>query len=330
MRPFMSTTITILGLFCMTNLAYGFDSQGHRGTRGLMPENTLPAFARALTIGVNTLELDVGTTRDGVVVISHNPHLEPALTRDASGNWLDVTGPAIHSLTLKQLKTYDFGRLNPETRYAERFSDQAAVDGTKMPTLKELLLLIKRSGNEKVRLNIETKLNPDKPDLSLGPEEFVVAVLKVIDELGFHNRVTIQSFDWRTLQVTQRLAPDIPTSYLTVQQSWYDNIQTGQPGPSPWTAGFDIDDFGGNLPRMVKTAGGRIWSSFYGEVTADNIKQAHALGVLVKVWTVNNVDRMEDLINMGVDGIITDYPDRLRTVLERRGMPLPPQTPVSP
>jgi len=314
----------------MTHLAHGFDLQGHRGARGLAPENTLVSFARALSIGVTTLELDVVTTGDDVIVVTHNPRLEPALTRTRGGNWLDQTGPAIRSLSLKQLKTYDVGRLKPGTRYAAKYPDQVAADGATIPTLEDLLALVRRSGNDVVRLNIETKVQPSEPDLSMAPNDFVAALLKIINEQGFADRITIQSFDWRTLQVVQSVAPNIPTSYLSVQQDWYDNIGTGRPGASPWTAGYDIDDFDESVPRLVKAAGGRIWSPYHREVSAGNIEQAHRLGLKVKVWTVNDVDRMEALINMGVDGIITDYPDRLRLVLKHLGMPTPQPTPASP
>jgi glycerophosphoryl diester phosphodiesterase len=314
----------------MINNSYSFDSQGHRGARGLLPENSLASFARAMSIGVTTLELDVNTTSDGVMVISHNPRLEPENTRNENGEWLSKTGPAIRSLTLKELRTYDVGGLKPGTRYEKGLPEQVSIDGTRIPTLEELLHLIQRSGNEFVRLNIETKLHPAKPELYLEPEELITAILKIVTKEGFMERVTIQSFDWRTLQELQRQASDVPTGYLTVERSFFDNIQRGEPGPSPWTAGFDIDTFSGSIPDMVKAAGGDIWSAHHRDVSGQSIKQAHHLGLEVKVWTVNDMDRMETLINMGVDGIITDYPDRLRQVLKKLNMETPVQTPVSP
>jgi glycerophosphoryl diester phosphodiesterase len=312
----------------MINNAYSFDSQGHRGARGLLPENSLAAFARALSIGVTTLELDTCVTRDNIVVITHYYRLEPEITRKESGEWLSETGPAIHSLTLKELRTYDVGRMNPERSYQAGFPEQVAVDGTRIPTLAELLDLIQRSGNKLVRLNIEAKLRPMEPELYPGPEDFITAILKIVRDEGLMERVTIQSFDWRALQETQRQAPDIPTAYLTVQQGFFDTVHRGEPGPSPWHAGFDIDTFG-SIPETIKAAGGSIWSSFHREITSQSIEQAHRLGLEVKVWTVNDMDRMESLIDMGVDGIITDYPDRLRQVLKKLNMELPEQTPVS-
>jgi len=310
--------------------AQGFDLQGHRGTRGLMPENSLPAFARALSIGVSTLELDVGVTRDGHVVVIHNPRMEPEIARTADGKWLEASGPAINAMTLEEIKSYDIGRLNPATHYASRYPNQKAIDGTHVPTLGEVFELVARSGNQSVRFNIETKLNPDKPELSLPPADFARTLLDVIHTYKLNNRVAIQSFDWRTLQEVQRLAPGMSTSYLTVNQSWLNNLQIGQPGASPWMSGFDVDNYEGSAPRAIKAAGGAIWSSYHKEVSVDSIKVAHDLGLLVKVWTVNDTARMEELIDMGVDGIITDYPDVLRAVLIKRKIEVPNPTPVAP
>ena len=120
------------------------------------------------------------------------------------------------------------------------------------------------------------------------------------------------------------------TSYLSAQQRWLDNIRAGEAGPSPWTAGLDVDDHGGNVAALVVAAGGRVWSPFHREVDGAKIKDAHDRGLAVKVWTVNDEDRMNQLIDLGVDGIITDYPDRLRAVMAARGIDLPPPTPVQP
>jgi glycerophosphoryl diester phosphodiesterase len=307
-----------------------FDLQGHRGARGLMPENTLPAFAYALSLGVTTLELDVAVSADGVVVVSHDTRLNPALTRGADGAWLGTRGPVISSLTYAQLKAYDVGRLNPANRYARRFATQTAVDRTRIPTLAAVFALVRRAGNETVRFNIETKLKPTEPELTPAPDAFVRSVLDVIRREKMTSRVAVQSFDWRTLQAVQRQAPEIPTVYLSAQQRWLDNIHRGQPGPSPWTAGFDVDDHAGSVARVIKAAGGAIWSPYHKEVDAAQLREARALGLKVVVWTVNKPTRMDVLLDLGVDGIISDYPDRLRTVMARRGMPLPKPTPVSP
>ena len=312
----------------MTSVASGFDLQGHRGARGLMPENSLPGFATALGIGVTTLELDLAVSGDGEVVVSHNPRVEPALARDANGEWLQQSSPAIKSMDLATVKSYDVGRLNPTNKYAQRYPEQQPVDGTSIPTLGEVFDLVNKSGNQSVRFNIEVKINPEHPELTLGPKEFAAAVIDVIRARHLQDRVTIQSFDWRVLHEVQLMAPEIATSYLTANQRWLSNLQIGIEGSSRWLNGLDIDDFDGSAPRAIKAAGGDIWSSYHKEVDEDAIKLAHELGLQVNVWTVNETGRMRELIAMGVDGIITDYPDRLRQVAIELGLPVPLPTPV--
>ncbi len=297
--------------------ALAFDAQGHRGARGLAPENTLPAFERALEVGVTTLELDIGVTADGVVVVAHDPYLNPAITRDASGQWLKDKGPTLRSLTFTQLQAYDVGRINPETPYGKTFSTQVPRDGTRVPALAALFALVKARGADEVRFNIETKINPTQPDETVNPEQMVRALLNTVREAGLTRRVTIQSFDWRTLQIVQGVEPAIPTVYLSIQTANTDNIRDGA-----WTAGFKLADHG-SLPRMVKAAGGAVWSPNGGAVTEALVKEAQAIGLKVIPWTINNPADMERLIGWGVDGIITDYPDRLRTVMQQRGLPLP-------
>ncbi len=312
----------------LTSVAQGFDLQGHRGARGLMPENTLPGFAKALAIGVTTLELDLALTRDSEVVVIHNPRFEPELTRNGNGEWLQQSSPSIYSMTLAKVKTYDVGRLNPGSKYAQRYPLQQAVDGTSVPTLGEVFDLVNRSGNQAVRFNIEIKINPEMPDLTWPPEKFAQAAIDVIRAYKMEGRVILQSFDWRALQEVQDLAPEITTSYLTANQRWLSNLQTGIPGPSPWLNGLDVDNFEGSAARAIKAAGGDIWSSYHKEVDPVAIELAHQLGLSVNVWTVNETSRMRELIAMGVDGIITDYPDRLRQVMLELGLPVPDSTPV--
>ncbi len=315
-------------LFAQTTHAAAFDLQGHRGARGLMPENTLAAFARALTIGVTTLELDTGITSDGVVVITHNQALSPAITRRSNGRWLAADTPTIHALTQDELAQYDVGRIDGSSKMASRFPEQTPVDGARIPTLDAVLDLVEKSGNERVRLNIETKINPRKPGNSVDPETFVQALVGVIRARHFEARTSIQSFDWRTLQITQSIAPEIETAYLSARQEWLDNI--GTKGPSPWTAGFDITSHANSVPAMVHAAGGKVWSPFHGDIDSGQIEAAHALGLKVIPWTVNKPAAMENLIEMGVDGAITDYPDRLRAVMADRNLALPQRTPVEP
>jgi glycerophosphoryl diester phosphodiesterase len=304
------------------------DLQGHRGARGLAPENTLAAFAKALTLGVSTLEMDLGVAADGVVVVAHDPHLHPDLTRWPDGAWLEAPGPALHDLPLAELQRFDVGRTRPGSRYAQRFPEQQAADGARLPTLAEVVALTRRAGNAVVRFNLETKLSPHAPDLTPAPAAFAEAVVAAVEAEGIGARTTIQSFDWRSLRAVQALAPDIATACLTVEETWEDNVQRGQAGPSPWTAGLDVDDFGGDVPALVEAASCTVWSPYFEDLTPEALARAHDLGLEVVVWTANRPDDMAALIEMGVDGIITDYPDRLRAVMAARALPLPEPTPV--
>jgi len=299
--------------------AHAFDLQGHRGARGLAPENTLPAFERALALGVTTLELDTAITSDGVVVIHHDSTLNPDTTRDSAGRFLERRGPPIHSLSWAEVQTYDVGRLKPGSDYAKRYPDQQPVDGTRIPRLSDLFDLVKRLGDDKVRFDIETKLTPTKPEETVAPEPFARALVAEIRKAGVGARSQIQSFDWRTLQVVQAIAPEIPTVYLTAQQTWLDNIGATRPEGSIWTAGFQYKEHG-SVAKMIKAAGGRYWSAYFGDLDPEKIKEAQSLGLKVVVWTVNDPAVMSRMLDWGVDGLITDRPDLARKVLDGRGI----------
>ena len=314
---------------CVSLAAHAFDLEGHRGARGLAPENTLPAFARALSIGVTTLELDVGVTRDGVVVISHERGLVPNTARGPDGKWLSAPGPMIHNLTYAELERYDVGRLNPQTRYARQFPDQVPVDGTHIPRPADLFALVKKAGNDAVRFNIETKLSPEAPGETLAPGPFARALIAAIRAGGMEKRSMIQSFDWRTLEVVQAEAPQIPTVYLSAQQRWMDNISAGDPAGSPWTAGLEFADYG-SVPKMVKAAGGTIWSPWFGDLDAAKVAEAHALGLEVVPWTASTRAQIDAMLALGVDGLITDRPDWARDAMQHSGIALPAPTPVTP
>ncbi len=311
-------------------LVSGFDLQGHRGSRGLAPENTLPAFARALSLGVSTLELDLALTRDGVLVVAHDPHLNGDLTRGPDGRWLGARGPALFSLSFVELQRYDVGRLRPGSAYAARFPAQVGADGVHMPRLADVFALVERSGNRTVRFNLETKLDPRDPAATASPEALADALVAAVRERGLAARVTVQSFDWRSLARVRTQAPEIELSCLSAQQPEDDTIQAEVPGPKPWLAGLDPRVHGGSVPRLVAALGARVWSPHFRDVTAERLREARGLDLRVLPWTVNEPPDMARLIDLGVAGLITDYPDRLRAVLREKGLPLPAPTPVEP
>ena len=316
----MRAVVLLLAALATPTLA--FDLEGHRGTRGLAPENTLAAFRKALAIGVTTIETDMGVTKDDVVVISHNPNLSPDLVRDPEGHWLASQGPQIRTLTFAELGRYDIGRINPQSAYSKQFPEQQPADGERFPKLSELFDLGKASGKP-VRFNIETKITPTSGADTPDPATFVRMVVAAVKAANMTDRVTVQSFDWRTLVEVKRIAPEIETSCITMQTKDNDTVSEPEGAASPWHAGLKLRDHDGSLPKLVKAAGCGVWSMFWRNLTAKDLADAHALGLKVLPWTVNDRSEMRKLIDLGVDGVITDYPDRLREVMAEKGMPLP-------
>ncbi|MBN8511047.1 MAG: glycerophosphodiester phosphodiesterase [Burkholderiales bacterium] len=321
----VAAALALLG----TGPATALDLQGHRGARGLAPENTLAGFARALGIGVTTLELDLAVTRDDLLVISHDPALNPDLTRGPDGRFLDARGPLIRTLGFDELQGYDVGRLKPGSDYAKRYPQQEPVDGARIPKLDALFALVQRAGNDEVRFAIEVKVFPLAPEDTIPAEDFARRTIAAIRAAGVGKRSTILSFDWRVLALVQREAPEIGTVHLSAQQRWLDNIGAGQATASPWTAGIRHADHG-SVPRMVKAAGGSTWSAFFGDLDPAKVREAQALGLQVLAWTVNQPADIERVLDWGVDGIVSDRPDLVRSAMQRRGLPLPRPTPVAP
>ena len=295
--------------------AGAFDLQGHRGARGLAPENTLPAARKALELGVDTIECDMAITKDGVVVVHHDLRLNPDITRGPDGKWLEVTGPAINDLTFAELQQYDVGRLKPGTAYAKELPEQKPVDGTRVPKLSDLFDLVKQSGNAKIGFDCETKVSPLDRAATLPPEEFTRRVIAEIRKAGMQDRLMIQSFDWSTLQVVQKEAPEIRTMYLSSPRT----LMPADGGkPSPWLAGYAPELYGGSVPKAVHAAGGKIWAPNQTFLTPAKLEEAHALGISVIPWTVNDPAMIAKLLDMGVDGIISDRPDRVQVELKKR------------
>ena len=310
-----------------------FDVQAHRGGLGLYTESSLAAFANALEMGVTTMELDTQITEDGVAVVTHDRKISnkkcldtaPATVGDPE---FPYVGKYIKDLTLAQVKTMDCGSL----QLADH-PEQQTVPGAKMQTLTEVLDLVKSYDAPDVKMNIETKVEAGAPHETAPREQFVATVLDTIRDAGMLDRVTIQSFDWGALMLTRELAPSVPTVALTNG----DFLQIGKDGASPWLGGLDIDDFGGDAIAAISTFGASAYSPVQGTpqggkvsdpnfelyVTKEMVESAHARGITVIPWTVNDPETMHALMDLGVDGIITDRPDRLRTVLTERGLELP-------
>lgn len=302
---------------------------GHRGARGLVAENTLAGFARALAIGIHALELDVHLSRDAVVVVHHDPCLDPDTTRDAAGHWLQAPSPVIHTLKFAELQQYRLCGPRPGSDYARLFPEQRIETPEPPPRLEQVIELIRASGNRQVRLIIELKLDPRTPGQGPGPVTLCDAVAEVLQQQDMLQRSCLQSFDWRAVLHVRQKYPLASHAFLTVERPQWNSIRASDGGDSPWTGDFQIRDYDNDLVKMIHAAGGEIWAPDYRELNAAKLAAAHDLGLRVVVWTVNQTAEMLEFMNMGVDGIISDYPDRLHLLMAQRGYTLPAASPLA-
>lgn len=345
MRRKASTSLTVLALVAATVVTAltvpapavagrpAFDLQAHRGGLGLRVESTLAAFDNALRIGVSTLELDVQITEDRRAVVTHDRRVSAAKCTDTApavpgDPEFPYVGRYVNTLTLAQLRTLDCGSKTLPDK-----PGQVAVPGARMPLLREVFALVKRRHADGVTLNVETKVEAGAPSETAPREQFVQITAAEVRAAGMRRQVTIQSFDWGALMRMRQVEPRLPLVALTN----YDFLQVGLPGASPWLGGIDIDDFAGDPVRAVRSFGAAALSPVHGfpqggtvndpgyrpYVTRELVRHAHAHGLKVVPWTVDDTPTMNKLIDDGVDGIITDYPDRLRAVLAERGYRLP-------
>ncbi|HTU55659.1 MAG TPA: glycerophosphodiester phosphodiesterase family protein [Acetobacteraceae bacterium] len=271
----------------------GFEIIGHRGARGLHPENTLEGFAAALAAGVQRFETDIAVTADEVPVLYHDFVLNPDITRGPDGAWLARPGPPLRALTLADLARYDVGRIRPGSRYAARYPDQRPIDGARIPTLAALLALAPAA-----HLTIELKSDPTRPGLTLpGPRmaDFVLAVAEAAGALG---RIRIESFDWSGPRHLARTRPEIARAWLT------------EPATERKVTWWGAERGGGSIPQRIAGEGGGAWAPEHASITEADIAEADRLGIPVLPWTVNEPGEMSRLTAWGAAGLITDHPDR--------------------
>lgn len=266
-----------------------FDKEGHRGCRGLMPENTLPAMLSALDLHVTTLEMDVVITKDNQVILSHEPFFNHDITTKPNGEYVteqEEKGLNIYQMTFPETQRYDVG-LKPHPR----FPRQQKLKATK-PMLSEVIdnveASVKLKGTSKVFYNIETKTSPLTDNTyHPAPEVFVELLMNVIHRKKIADRVIIQSFDFRTLKIIHQKYPQIRTAALIED--------------------YDKRTFEQHIEELGFTPA--IYSPAQNLVTKELVEKCHAQKVKLIPWTVNDKNKIEEFRAMGVDGIITDYPD---------------------
>jgi len=269
-----------------------FDLQGHRGGRGLMPENTVPAFLKALDYQVTTLELDVVISKDSHVIISHEPFLSPEICLEKNGEAIVESNPPkynIYEMTLEEIYAFDCG-----SKKHPSFLEQEKMRVNK-PSLNEVVLIIEREVKTRkipqVFYNIETKSTPKGDNIfHPRPKVFAELLYKTLQELQILDRVFIQSFDVRTLQEFRKIDTEIPLVLL---------IENGL-------------SFEENLEKLAFTPA--VYSPYYELVTKELITKCKEKNIKITPWTVNEKSDMKKLKEMGVDGLITDYPNRYREI----------------
>ena len=288
---------------------------GHRGARGVLPENSLEGFGFVLSTGVELLEFDVVLTKDGVPVITHNHRLHSASFRDKDGHFLRGEEPKVSSLRLEDLTRFDIGRLDGQSIYGQRFPDQAQMDGVRVPSLDDLLHLVSQPKNQRAHLLLELKSDPDMARDADYRRGLVAAVVGRVRAAGVERRTLLHSFDWELLAECQRQAPDMPASYLSQMPD--NEADAGEDSALEVTPLFEKGVQ--SIPGKVKEAGGQLWCPYYADITPESLAAARAADLVVVVWTVNEMPDIDRMIDLRVDAICTDYPGRVQRRLADRG-----------
>ena len=308
-----------------------FDLEAHRGGRDVRPENTLYSYAYAIELGATSIECDMQLTKDGQIVMSHNPILNSDITRDENGNYIENNKYYIRLMTVDELKKFDVGVMDPNCgEYYDLHGKTQFTYDAKIPTLEELMQLIQSYGDKNIVLNIETKSYPDPASAgyknNADPKKFVEVFNNIVKKYNMEDRVVLQSFDWQTLIEMKKLNPNISTSALWQEQpSWgrdSESLRRYEKKKSPWLGGLDIKDYQGNPVKAAHAIGADIISPYYTEISKQDVDEAHSLDMKIVPWTVNNEKDMNMLLDMGVDGIISDKPWLLKQVLEKRNIKL--------
>ncbi len=305
----------------------------HRGARSYAPENSIPGYASGLAIGTDWVDMDIVMSKEGEVIVSHDIRLNPDIVRGADGKFI-TERKLVKTLSLDELKKYDVGRMNLSSAYSKFFPAQLGMDGVTMPTLREVIRFVNGKTSKKVGFQIEFKTDPEHNDWTFTPAQFAAALYKILKEEEIITICEIQSFDWRCLYEIQKLDTRIKTAYLTEWDNYpgtpYSFFDPDPAKAGLWTGGALVKDHKNSIPQMVKDMGGSCWEPEDVELTKATLDEAHKLGLKVVVWTwpehsgtTFDVALVSELIDWGVDGIITDDPGMLVSMLAARNYHLP-------
>ena len=292
---------------------------GHRGARGNLPENTLESFSFLVENKILAFETDVLISKDLVPVITHDFRLDINMTKDADENWISDENIKIYDLTYEEILKYDVGSINKLSRYGRRFLNQKSLPNQKIPKLSDIFDLINSKSIDDIVLNLEIKSSPVEDNLTPPPKEMVNIIKKEIEKSKLGEKILISSFDWRILKEFSIQMPNIARGYLSFQQNTGVKIEKTIYKNSPWMdLALAFKEY--DLPRLIKQIGGKVWCPFYRDITKKDVEMAHEEGLVVNVWTVNKESDMMQMIEHGVDAIITDYPLVLKEVCEKNNI----------
>ena len=286
---------------------------GHRGARGDLPENTLESFKYLFENNIHAYETDILISKDFIPVITHDFRLDPSYTKDINDNWIEDENIKIIDLTYDQISQFDVGTLNKISKYGRKFINQKSLENQKIPKLSDLLKLTSDNIVENLLINLEIKSTPVEKSLTPEPNEMVKIIIDEVSRSNLEDRIIYSSFDWRVLREIKERDPKIPRAYLTsgVKGKIYDK--------SPWLDFTPLHN-GVELPELIKALGGSAWHPNYKDVNKEIVQISHDKGLPVNVWTVNKENDMLRMIDYGVDGIMTDYPLKLKELCERENI----------
>ena len=288
---------------------------GHRGARGDLPENTLDSFNFLFQNNISALETDILISRDLIPVINHDFRLNPALTRNSDGNWIENDDIKIFDLTYEQLSKFKIGSIDKKSKYGRRFDNQKSLGEINIPKLSDLLELASNNISDDLIINLEIKSTPVEENLTPSPDAMAKLITNEVNKTELKDRVIYSSFDWRVLREIKNINHQSSRAYLTseLKGKVYDK--------SPWLDFMPLyDSDSRELPRLIKTLGGEAWHPKHKDINKDMVIISHEEGLPVNVWTVNEKYEMLRMIEYGVDGIITDYPLRLKKLCEKEGI----------
>ena len=292
---------------------------GHRGARGNLPENTLESFSFLFENKINAFETDVLISKDLIPVITHDFRLDINMTKGSDGNWITDENIKIYDLKYEEILNYEVGYINKLSRYGRRFLNQKSLPNQKIPKLSDIFDLVNSSDIKDLVINLEIKSTPVEDNLTPSPNEMVSIIKKEIEKSKLSEKILISSFDWRILKEFSIQIPNMTRGYLSFQQNTGVKIEKTIYKNSPWmNLALAFNEY--DLPRLIRQLGGKVWCPFYRDISKKDVEMAHNEDLVVNVWTVNKENDIMQMIEYGVDAIITDYPLLLKQICEKNNI----------